>query len=798
MSNLIVVAILAVLWTGTIAQGPPLLANSNVKATEFLDRDTPIQGFFGQTFLKDNIPYIDIPDKNIQDVYYYRFSVLQRHLRYTTAGTGYMITEFMQPVDYAGPFGTIDAAAGHHIQEAQWLRDTSYNKDYIQLWTRGPGDSARYTHWIMDAAATAANVTGDVGFLQAQLPGMVRMWHQWDYAFDPDVGLYYVNPLWDAQEYSLPGFVTTDGVDNELERTGPQAYRPSINAYMMANARAIGVIAAKLGHLRLSSEFSTYARDLQKAINTLWDAADQQFFVDVGSYPFRFGIGLDSIHSEPATRQLFDPDGFFTRYGPSTLERRNQYYDPDKAGCCFWQGQSWPFSTAHTLKSLASMIRSGATSVTAEQYHDLLSISATTQHKDGVPYVAESHFPEKDGCSADSSNHSEHYMHSTYNDIVITGLLGLIPRADDILEISPIIPPDWTYFALENVPYHGFLITVLYDEGGGRYNTGPGLTIFADGQPIYNGKGTSATVQLPSNNAQQPDVNYQAPPPLDVNVAANPYGLGHWPRASATYTNRMDDPYKAIDGYLFYDSMPDNRWTNYGSPNDNDTLTIELPRPWNLTGIVLAIYADASRTGGVTCPAAIDITDGNGKTLASISDFPYECSPNDKNIIAFDQEVELDTVNINFTPQGEFQGEWAVGVCEVEMWAPANTGPWYNAVDALAVANTTVAFDQSAGASFGAVLAPYAATSEIDFSGIYSATGETATLRLDYKHNGTSKISLGVSVNQVAAGNVTLQDTVGSGYAGVEVRGVHLLKGSNFVTIYGGGDGVFLTGLGVL
>ena len=230
MSNLIVVAILAVLWTGTIAQGPPLLANSNVKATAFLDRDTPIQGFFGQTFLKDNIPYIDIPDKNIQDVYYYRFSVLQRHLRYTTAGTGYMITEFMQPVDYTGPFGTIDAAAGHHIEEAQWLRDTSYNKDYIQLWTRGPGDSARYTHWIMDAAATAANVTGDVGFLQAQLPGMVRMWHQWDYAFDPDVGLYYVNPLWDAQEYSLPGFVTTDGVDNELERTGPQAYRPSINA----------------------------------------------------------------------------------------------------------------------------------------------------------------------------------------------------------------------------------------------------------------------------------------------------------------------------------------------------------------------------------------------------------------------------------------------------------------------------------------------------------------------------------------------------------------------------------------
>lgn len=87
------------------AQGPPLPADSNVTGTSFLDHNAPIDGFWGQTFLRENIPFLDIPDQNIQDVYYYRFSVIQRHLRYIRPGTGYMITEFMQPVSYAGAFG---------------------------------------------------------------------------------------------------------------------------------------------------------------------------------------------------------------------------------------------------------------------------------------------------------------------------------------------------------------------------------------------------------------------------------------------------------------------------------------------------------------------------------------------------------------------------------------------------------------------------------------------------------------------------------------------------------------------
>ena len=34
------------------------------------------------------------------------------------------------------------------------------------------------------------------------------------------------------------------------------------------------------------------------------------------------------------------------------------------------------------------------------------------------------------------------YNHSTYNDLIITGLVGLRPRADDVVEVNPLLPDD--------------------------------------------------------------------------------------------------------------------------------------------------------------------------------------------------------------------------------------------------------------------------------------------------------------------------------------------------------------------
>lgn len=169
---------------------------------------------------------------------------------------------------------------------------------------------------------------------------------------------------------------------------------------MVANARAIVQVGIQAGDSATAAAFTKTADDLERVIyDHLWDPT-QKFFVDVimpnnpnltkvmgreevGLFPYRFGIGLTSQYANNSVQELFDPQGFLTTYGPTTLEVRNQYFTATKPSdyCCYWQGQSWPFSTAHTLKSLAAIYRSGNVSVTADQYVQYLDMYATTSTK---------------------------------------------------------------------------------------------------------------------------------------------------------------------------------------------------------------------------------------------------------------------------------------------------------------------------------------------------------------------------------------------------------------------------------
>jgi hypothetical protein len=77
------------------------------------------------------------------------------------------------------------------------------------------------------------------------------------------------------------------------------------------------------------------------------------------------------------------------------------------------------------------------------------------------------------------------YNHSTFCDLVITGLVGLRPRTDESIEVNPLIPDGtWDWFCLDNVAYHGRTLTILYDRTGQEYGRGPGLRVLAVGAEI--------------------------------------------------------------------------------------------------------------------------------------------------------------------------------------------------------------------------------------------------------------------------------------------------------------------------
>ena len=55
--------------------------------------------------------------------------------------------------------------------------------------------------------------------------------------------------------------------------------------------------------------------------------------------------------------------------------------------------------------------------------------------------------------------------------------------------VNPLIPEGvWDYFCLDRVPYHGRMLTILWDKTGKRYNKGQGLRLFADGKEIAQGE----------------------------------------------------------------------------------------------------------------------------------------------------------------------------------------------------------------------------------------------------------------------------------------------------------------------
>ncbi|MGG6312347.1 glycosyl hydrolase family 65 protein [Paenibacillus macerans] len=105
---------------------------------------------------------------------------------------------------------------------------------------------------------------------------------------------------------------------------------------------------------------------------------------------------------------------------------------------------------------------------------------------------AKSHYRTREDGTGQGLNHS------TFNDLVITGLIGIRPREDDVLVVRPLVPEEaWNYFCLDQLDYHGHTVTVAYDRDGTRYGKGKGLRIYVDGNECAAGDLGDAPFEIP-------------------------------------------------------------------------------------------------------------------------------------------------------------------------------------------------------------------------------------------------------------------------------------------------------------
>ena len=101
-------------------------------------------------FLKEEVPYFECPDKEIEEIYHFRWWTFRKHLKDTV--DGWVVTEFLPPVGWASKHNTINCPAGHHFYEGRWIRNPEYLRAYAEFYFRTPGARPRhYSFWAADS-----------------------------------------------------------------------------------------------------------------------------------------------------------------------------------------------------------------------------------------------------------------------------------------------------------------------------------------------------------------------------------------------------------------------------------------------------------------------------------------------------------------------------------------------------------------------------------------------------------------------------------------------------------------------
>ena len=456
-------------------------------------------------FLKRNVPLFECPDSDIESVYYFRWWTYRKHIKQTPEG--FVITEFLPPVRWAGKYNTISCAAALHFREGRWLADKKYLSDYARFWFFGGGDPQRYSFWPADSVLNFHYVHPDKQLLADLYPKLVENFEKWRNTHF-DNGLFWQTDNRDGMECSISG-KTSKG----------KGYRATINSYMFAELKALSKIAEILGNGGDADKYAEAAEKLKRSINALlWDKSAQFYKVipysangqfsrpsELHGYtPWLFDIPPAEYSS--AWKQIALEDGFKAPFGLTTAERRDADFAVSYEGHeCLWDGPVWPYATSITLAALANFLNNySAAPVSKNDYFDALKTYAKSHRRtreDGktVFWIDENINPFtgdwisrtrlktwENATWSDKKGGVERgkdYNHSLFCDLVISGLVGL-RIGENSVAVNPLVPDDWAFFCLDNVACGAGTLTVLYDKDGSRYGRGAGLSLFLNGKLV--------------------------------------------------------------------------------------------------------------------------------------------------------------------------------------------------------------------------------------------------------------------------------------------------------------------------
>lgn len=208
----------------------------------------------------------------------------------------------------------------------------------------------------------------------------------------------------------------------------------------------------------------------------------------------------------PMWPRLFDDKYFQGPWGLRTAAFDHPCYNYSYAHADCWNGPSWPYATARVLTSAANVLGDypAQSVLNIEKYFALLLQYAQQHTKStafndtasplGSGHVFEVIHPDlgywinrwtmyEKKPQPSYKDVGDDYNHSTFLDLILSGLFGLRGAATDTsVSINPLIPSSVTHCAADHIGYRGHMLAIVWDADGTHYGKGTGLMLFIDGK----------------------------------------------------------------------------------------------------------------------------------------------------------------------------------------------------------------------------------------------------------------------------------------------------------------------------
>jgi hypothetical protein len=666
----------------------------------------------------DNIPYLDIPDKNVEKTIYYRWWLMRfNYLDADIPGNDYQF-----PTSVEGALGynnAIDLTLPLFIDDLKYFRNAAYsygpwvsagevagNGQFVD----NPGDpanwSASHAQYISASAWRSYELHGG----PAPIAEKLATYAEGDVNGQLAAMDSNHNDVLDTNWNSWTGN-DSDAVSFDY-KPGVSLDRPE-TAFTWANAEAGEAAYQLAGDSSGASRLGDLAGKIRTGVlNTLWDSDDKELLSAVASTGEKDPWKEINNYDPYTVGMMPTPDG--TTQNDQYTEALRFFADADEfpifpfytadqkdkaAATAAGRPGTNNFSVINStglMNMMASAIRHYPSSyITGDSLKKLIDWNAWAAYQDD----GDNRYPDTNEFWANGSADPQDigyrsWIHQTIlgatNHTIIEDMMGLQPQADDTVEMWP-IDMGVDHFAASNIRYRNANLSITWvkpgatspygadvPEGysiyvnGTRVATAPSLEHFVyhpDSGTVTFPDGTGTADYATTSDLEAPqDVTYAASSRTsdifaDVGVdlsAPSQVDLAANATATATYSASGQAPAGVVDGTTAIKP----RWGTAGTTHAHDTVTLTLPQSKTVDDLQAFFYSD-KLAGGEREPATYTVEYDDGGTWKPVtgqSRTPAYPQAN-HNEVRF-APVTTDAIRVEVTPQAGF----STGIKELQLF----------------------------------------------------------------------------------------------------------------------------------